>query len=81
MKLRRLMPIASRGQSLPKGSVVRHSKIAPRMTLWVKNGADIGRMRQPMFALPRNRTWGLLPSPILSECRHSVVPLLCKNSF
>jgi hypothetical protein len=31
-----------------------------------------------MFALPRNRTWGLLPPPILSEC---AVPLLCKNSF
>ena len=27
--IRRLMPIASRGQSLPKGSVVRHSK-SPR---------------------------------------------------
>ena len=32
MKLRRLMQIARRGQSLPKGSVVRHSKIAPPMT-------------------------------------------------
>jgi hypothetical protein len=27
MKLRRLMQIVRRGQSLPKGSVVRHSKI------------------------------------------------------
>jgi hypothetical protein len=32
MKLRRLMQIARRGQSLPKRSVVRHSKIGPRMT-------------------------------------------------
>jgi hypothetical protein len=32
MKSRRLMQIARRGQSLPKGSVVRHSKIAPPMT-------------------------------------------------
>jgi len=33
MKLRRLMPIARRRQSLPKASVVRHSKIAPPMSL------------------------------------------------
>jgi hypothetical protein len=35
MKLRRLMQIARRGESLPKGSVVRHSKIDRRMTRWV----------------------------------------------
>ncbi len=35
MKSRRLMQIARRGQSLPKGSVVRHSKIGPPMKLWV----------------------------------------------
>jgi hypothetical protein len=37
MKLRRLMQIARRGQSLPKGSVVRHSKIASSATLWVNS--------------------------------------------
>jgi hypothetical protein len=35
MKLRRLMQNARRGPSLPKGSVVRHSKIRAQMTLWV----------------------------------------------
>ena len=35
MKLRRLMR-----QSLPKGSVVRHSKIASPMTLWVNRSTS-----------------------------------------
>ena len=34
-KLRRLSKIALENKSLPKGSVVRHSKIGPPMTLWV----------------------------------------------
>jgi hypothetical protein len=39
MKFRRLMQIARRGQSLPKGSVVSHSKIALPMTIdRVKSG-------------------------------------------
>src|SRR5262249_11219376 len=42
MKLRRLMQIARRGQSLPKGSVVRHSKIRPLMTRWVDAVEKIG---------------------------------------
>src|SRR5262245_20225386 len=41
--VRRLIQIARRGQSLPKGGVVRHGKIGPPMTLWVKlrHGADV----------------------------------------
>jgi len=35
MKLRRLMQNCPSRTSLPKGSVVRHSKIGPPMTLWV----------------------------------------------
>jgi len=52
MKLRRLMQIAVRGQSLPKGSVVRHSKIGPPMTLWVifVRSARSRRSRDVRFA-------------------------------
>src|SRR6516164_3684678 len=35
MKLRRVMQNCPSRTSLPKGSVVRHSKIGPPMTLWV----------------------------------------------
>src|SRR6516164_2488382 len=35
MKLRRLMQNCPSRTSLPKGSVVRHSKIGPPMTLWL----------------------------------------------
>ena len=35
MKLRRLMQVARRGRSLPKGNVVRHSKIGREMQRWV----------------------------------------------
>jgi hypothetical protein len=46
MKLRRLMQIARRGQRLPKGSVVRHSKIAPPMTGsgHTRSFGDVGSM-------------------------------------
>jgi hypothetical protein len=38
------MQIARRGQSLPNGRVVRHSKIGPPMTLWViRIGLRLGR--------------------------------------
>ena len=37
-----------RGQSLPKGSVVRHSKIGPPMTLWV-NCVESDRGRPSVY--------------------------------
>jgi hypothetical protein len=54
MKLRRLIQIARRGQSLPKGTVLRHSKIAPPMT-----GSGAGDVRCTMipFAHARASDW------------------------
>jgi hypothetical protein len=51
MKLRRLMKNCPSRTNLPKGSVVRHSKIGPPMTLWVKTGAGGPDRRSGYFRL------------------------------
>jgi hypothetical protein len=48
MKLRRLMQVPSRTKPT-KGSVVRHSKIAPPMTLWVMSARSTGSQRGRHF--------------------------------
>jgi hypothetical protein len=66
MKLRRLMQIARRGQSLPKGSVVRHSKIGPPMTLWVIRARSIyhRRSRHVRFAPKADKQADISLSPL-----------------
>ena len=58
MKLRRLMQIARRGQSLPKRSVVRHSKIGPPMS---QMGHSRHSCHPDKSGSPQERTCGQCP--------------------
>jgi len=69
MKLRRLMQNCPLRQSLPKGSIVRHSKIDAAMTLWVKSGTSEGsrcgrnRFQSGCKSVAKCRRTCLRPSP------------------